>query len=220
MGVVGIDEAGKGPVIGPMIIAAVRLPAGSDVPASVVDSKRLDPADRTDLAARIQSIAGLTVSRVAVPVDVIDNPGTDMNSLTVAGQAAALNAVAEPEDTVIADAGDVDSDRFARRIADRAWRDVAIVAEHGADDSYPVVSAASILAKVRRDAEIAGLANQYGAVGSGYPSDPTTQEFLRDWVDHHGTLPDCARASWATSKEVLARTDQTALGEFHHPESE
>jgi len=89
-----------------------------------------------------------------------------------------------------------------------------VTAEHGADDEYDLVAAASVVAKVARDAHVETLAEEYGDVGSGYPSDPTTREFLEGYVGEHGELPDCARASWQTSRDALAAAEQSALGEF------
>ena len=65
-----------------------------------------------------------------------------------------------------------------------------------------------------RDDHVASLAETYGAVGSGYPSDSATREFLREYVSEHGELPDCARASWKTSEDVLAAAEQSALDYF------
>jgi ribonuclease HII len=94
---------------------------------------------------------------------------------------------------------------------------VDVHAEHRADESYPLVAAASVVAKVERDARIDALADdyaEYGPIGSGYPSDPTTRDFLRTYVEETGTLPDCARASWSTSSDVLAAAEQSGLSEF------
>jgi ribonuclease HII len=67
---------------------------------------------------------------------------------------------------------------------------------------------------VARDAHVDALAAEYGDVGSGYPGDATTREFLDDYVAAHDCLPDCARASWKTSQDVLAAASQASLGEF------
>ena len=70
--------------------------------------------------------------------------------------------------------------------------------ENRADARFPVVSAASILAKVRRDLRIKELAAEYGEIGSGYPSDPVTRRFLEAWLKRHGSPPPFARARWGT----------------------
>jgi ribonuclease HII len=209
---VGADEAGKGPVLGPMVCAAVRAPAAAL--GGVDDSKRLAPERRERLAARLREDDRVAVAVEVVGVDRIDDPETDMNGLALAGQAAAVRAVAEPGDRVRADAADVDAERFGRRLRAVAGGGLDVVAEHRADESHPVVGAASVVAKVERDRRVAALGREYGGVGSGYPADPETRAFLRAFVGEHGRLPACARSSWATCADLLAAAEQSALDEF------
>ena len=231
----GVDEAGKGPALGPMIAAAVAAdPAG--LPADVDDSKRVAPARREEMAAALEADADVAVGVARVEPAEIDRPETDMNTLTVRGQAravrAALDALPVGPDgpiRVVADAGDTSEERFARRLgdfisdggeaeprADGAPPAGDVTAAHGADEDDPVVGAASVVAKVVRDAAMADLDAAYPAhdLGSGYPSDPTTRAFLAAYVRDHGTLPDCARASWSTCEDALAAAEQSALDEF------
>ena len=137
-----------------------------------------------------------------------------MNALTVEAQAAAISEVADEEMTGIVDACDTSEDRFARRVADAAAVPIELDAEHGADESHAVVGAASVVAKVARDRHVDELAERYGDVGSGYPSDPTTREFLREYVDEHGALPPCARETWGTCEDALAAAEQAGLDQF------
>jgi len=207
---VGVDEAGKGPVLGSMFAAAVRADP-ADLPDGVGDSKGV-PDDRRERLASAVRAAAADTAVVEIPVERIDDPETDMNGLTVAAHAEALSAAATAGDRAVVDAGDVDADRFGRRVADRS--PPTVEAAHGADGSDPVVGAASILAKQAREDHVADLADRYGAVGSGYPSDPTTRAFLREYVAAHGALPDCARTSWRTSRDALAAREQASLEEF------
>jgi len=207
----GADEAGKGPVLGSMFAAAVRC-RSEDLPEGVADSKRLSPARREELAAEIRRVAAVGVAEV--PVARIDDPATDMNTLTVAAHADALGRVARAGDRGIVDAGDTDADRFARRVCERLDAAVALAGEHGADETHGIVSAASVVAKVERDAHVAALAAEYGDLGSGYPSDPATRDFLAEYVREHGALPACARESWSTCSDVLAAAEQSDLAEF------
>lgn len=229
----GADEAGKGPVLGPMIAAAVRADPAA-IPDDVDDSKRLSPARREELDAALRGDDRVAVGVARVTVDRIDDPATDMNTLTVAGQAEALAGIARDGDRTVVDAGDVSESRFADRVADAVAAGgggkgatdggatgvaVEVMAEHGADESYPVVAAASVIAKVERDRVVAELdaayrARGYDGIGSGYPSDPNTREFLREFVAREGDLPECARTSWSTCDDVLAANEQSALGEF------
>jgi ribonuclease HII len=209
---IGVDEAGKGPVLGSMFAAAVRIEP-AELPEDVADSKSVPRDRREELAATIRDRAD-AVAVAEIPVDRIDDPESNMNTLTVASHATALARVASGEYPCYVDAGDTNAVRFERRVADRLDVDVDLRAEHGADETYPVVSAASIVAKVERDAHVADIATQHGEVGSGYPSDPTTREFLRTFVREHDALPDCARASWQTSQDVLAERGQASLTDF------
>ncbi|PSP49828.1 ribonuclease HII [Halobacteriales archaeon QH_1_68_42] len=221
----GVDEAGKGPVLGSMFAAAV-VADPAELPGDVGDSKGIPPERREELAAEIREVAA-AVGVAEIPVERIDDEATDMNSLTVAAQAEALSvAMADIDSGDVdgtlsgyVDAGDTNAVRFERRVSegvadrlDDASPDVR--AEHGADETYPVVGAASIVAKVERDAHVAALAAEHGDVGSGYPSDPATREFLEGYVAEHGDLPSCARASWKTSQDALAAATQSSLGEF------
>jgi ribonuclease HII len=156
----------------------------------------------------------VAVGLAEVPVRRIDDPETDMNTLTVAAHAEALDAVGTVGDTAYLDAGDVNAVRFERRVGDRLGPEIDLRGEHGADAAYPVVAAASVIAKVERDAHVEALAAEYGEVGSGYPGDATTREFLESYVADHGRLPDCARESWSTSREMLAEREQADLGAF------
>lgn len=208
----GVDEAGKGPVLGSMFAAAVRADPAT-LPDGVGDSKGIAPGRREQLDEQIRSIAD-AVAVAEIPVRRIDDPETDMNTLTVAAHGEALADVATDGLAGMVDAGDTDAERFGRRVADRVDATVEIAAEHGADETDPLVGAASILAKVARDSHVEGLAATHGDVGSGYPSDPTTREFLAGYVERHGELPECARASWSTCADVLAAAQQSTLGEF------
>jgi len=208
----GVDEAGKGPVLGSMFAAAVRADPAA-LPGGVGDSKDIRPERRERLAKEIRESAD-AVGIAEISVERIDADETDMNTLTVEGQAEALSAVARDGLSGTVDAGDTDAARFGRRVADAVDADVAVTAEHGADETDSLVGAASIIAKVARDTHVSELAAEYGDVGSGYPSDPTTRTFLADYVDRHGELPACARRSWSTCDDVLAAASQSTLSDF------
>ena len=210
----GVDEAGKGPVLGSMFAAAV-VADPETLPPGIDDSKNLSPARRESLAEQLVADAAVDIGVAAVPVDRIDDPETNMNELTVEAQARALSKVDADGLDGYVDAGDTDADRFGRRVAARVPNVGTITAEHGADANDPVVGAASVVAKVRRDDHVAALAEEYGRdVGSGYPSDPTTREFLKTYLDETGRLPACARRSWKTCEELVATAEQAGLADF------
>ena len=89
-----------------------------------------------------------------------------------------------------------------------------IVAEHGADDRYPVVSAASIVAKVVRDRIISRMEEVYGPIGSGYPHDEQTLKFVERWIKVFRRPPSFVRSSWATSGRIVERTLRSRLDEY------
>ena len=210
----GVDEAGKGPVLGSMFAAAV-LAEPTDLPDGVADSKRLSPDRRRELAATLHEEPSIAIGVAEMTPAIIDDPETDMNTLTVRAQAEALAQVARDGHEGLLDAGDTDEARFASRVERRVDADVHLDAEHGADDSDDLVAAASIVAKVARDAHVADLATAYDAdLGSGYPSDETTMDFLAGYVDEHGRLPECARETWATSQRLRAAAEQSGLDQF------
>lgn len=208
----GVDEAGKGPVLGSMFVAAVRADPGA-LPDDVGDSKGIEPTRRQELEGTIRETAA-AFEVVEIPVERIDDPDADMNELTVTGHGNALDAVAEDGLSGYADAGDTNAVRFERRVKDHLDCEVDLRAEHGADETYPIVGAASILAKVARERHVNWLAAEFGEIGSGYPSDPTTRDFLESYVREHGELPACARKSWQTSRDVLRALDQSSLSDF------
>lgn len=239
----GVDEAGKGPVLGPMVAAAVLADPDS-MPSGIDDSKRLSPARRESLDASIRETDGVAVGVAFVAPAEIDRPDTDMNTLTVSGQARAVRAALAADDRsgserdvasldepvrIVADAGDTSEERFARRLASslsgadapdtgaESTPAVAVDAAHGADEDDPVVGAASVVAKVARDERMTAIDAEYPdyeGVGSGYPGDSTTRAFLREYVADHGGIPDCARRSWSTCDDVLAAAEQSGLDDF------
>lgn len=208
---IGVDEAGRGPVLGSMFVAAVSAPR-SVIPDPVDDSKRLSPERRRELAGRLDGDNRVAIGIVEVLPERID--AEHLTDLTVEAHAEALERIADSGAVAVCDAADVDEDRFARRVAEALDEDVEVAAAHQADETDSLVGAASIVAKEAREAHVASLASEFGEVGSGYPSDPTTRAFLREYVRDRGDLPPCARRSWRTSRDVIAAFDQSRLDEF------
>lgn len=206
---IGVDEAGKGAVLGSMFVAAVQLQDGFSRTEELRDSKLLDRAVREELASDLESETRYAV--VEIPPDEVDRYVRDggMNDLVVKAHARAVKKLGV-EGVVVADASDVSAERFASRLSRLSgWDEGRVMAEHHADENHGCVAAASILAKVRRDQHVEG----YGC-GSGYPGDPHTQQFLDEYVRRNGCLPPYARSSWKTSQRVLESVDQKGLDEF------
>lgn len=212
----GVDEAGKGPVLGPMVAACVVADPDA-VPPKIDDSKRLSQSRRETLAKKMRADERVRIGVAHITTERIDDPATDMNTLTVAAHAKAISHAVPDVDvglTGVLDGADTDADRFARRVRERVDSELTITAEHGADERYQIVGAASVIAKVERDRAVVELSAEYGDVGSGYPSDPTTRAFLSGYVSENGKLPDCARESWKTATDALAAAEQSALDSF------
>lgn len=204
----GVDEAGKGPVLGPMCVAGILLDKrkiGELSRIGVKDSKQLTAKKREALAGEIKELAEkyfileITSSRI----DELRKIMT-MNEIMVASFTKVLEELRP--DHAFVDAADVIAKRFGKniRMKYKYPGEIMITSEHKADVKYPIVSAASILAKVRRDLLVKQIENELGLeIGSGYPSDAKTIRFLEKWVNDHDSLPSFARSSWETSKNIL-----------------
>ncbi len=206
--VAGVDEAGRGCVIGPLVIAGVlvkeeKLPVLTRL--GVKDSKLLSAKRREALAVEIARLAEKHVIMKLAPVEIdrAVESGRKLHKLNrLEAQTMAKVIEALKPDVAFVDAADVLEERFGNHIREGLSFDVKVVAEHKADRTYPVVSAASIIAKVERDREIALLAGVYGDFGTGYLADSRTTRFLRQWLQVHGEYPDCVRKSWKPAKQV------------------
>ena len=204
----GVDDAGRGPVIGPLVIAGVTIDSsklGSLIAIGVKDSKLLSPARREYLASKIIELVAEVAYVITDPRDIDDvvMHGKKLYKLNYleAKIMAEIVTKLKPE-TAYVDASDVLEDRFGEMIQEMVPFNVKIISEHYADKRYPIVSAASILAKVKRDALVRELQIKYGDFGSGYPSDPKTRKFLVDWLKSHESYPDFVRKSWKTLKNL------------------
>ncbi len=198
----GVDEAGRGPIIGPLVVAGVSVKE-SDVEVlksiGVRDSKLVPRSVRERLYRIIKEVASRVVVEKIEP-RVIDEYVSH-------GKYERLNyleaiVMAKVIDRLDADVVYVDScgptDRLEKDIRSHLKRKgVRLVVEHHADRNYTVVGAASIVAKVERDLVIDALKERWGDFGSGYTSDPRTLEFVKRLLDS-GELPEFVRKSWKT----------------------
>jgi ribonuclease HII len=219
MQIAGVDDAGRGSIIGPLVIAGVLLDE-KDLPKlvelGVKDSKRLSPRRREELAAEIKKLTLKYHVAMLSPaeIDRVVETGKKLHRLNrlEAQTMAKVIAILRP-DVAYVDASDVLADRFKQHIAENLTFKVQIISEHKADVNYPIVSAASIIAKVERDKAISELWEKYGNMGCGYPTDPNTIKFLEKWVRKFGGYPDFVRKSWKPAKRLKTRaeTDQTKL---------
>jgi len=199
----GCDEAGRGPVIGPMVIAVVC--GNDDVlrALGVRDSKTLSPQRREALFERIHEVSE-SISHVTVKEEEIDR-AVSQNGLNMLEAQVISGMIREGNEYVI-DCPDINEKRFTDLLV-KMTGNINIRAEHKADLKYPLVSAASIVAKVLRDREIARIRVEIGDFGSGYPSDPRTVEFLRSYFKKNGRLPPHIRKSWKTVNSITGTLD-------------
>ncbi len=204
---IGIDEAGKGPVIGSMFVAGVRNFVGLEE-LGVKDSKRLSPAKREYLAKRIEDATEVyVVEMTASEIDERRKRHT-MNEIMVERFSDVI--VQFHPDRAIVDAADVKPERFAANLRANYEKAgggaIEIISEFKADDRYPLVSAASIVAKVHRDRSIRALEANIGAeIGSGYPADPKTVKFLKELLKTKelDDIPFYVRKSWKTVQSFI-----------------
>jgi ribonuclease HII len=206
----GVDEAGKGPVLGPMVVAGVACSDPGELAAlGVMDSKILSPKRREVLFEMIRDrFPSAVVIRTAAEIDRLREEMT-MNEITARAHAEVVRELGCRE--VYLDACDVNEERYARTVGVHIGYPCSITARHRADQTFPPVSAASIVAKVIRDARIRELEEEFGVIGSGYPADPVTIAFLKEYIAAHGRPPVIARSSWATVKNLMKNAGQKRL---------
>jgi ribonuclease HII len=209
----GVDEAGKGSVLGPMVVAAVGVPEESTLTGiGLRDSKLLSEKERERLYPIIRKYCKVAIVRLdAHEIDAIRNEMT-LNAAVARAHAQVISKLSPA--CAYVDACDVNIFRYAEMVRSNLARDCEIVSEHHADEKYPVVSAASIIAKVTRDRAIKSLAKKFGSIGSGYPSDPLTIRYLSGYIDEHRSPPPIARKSWKTVSNLMAKKTQRSLGDF------
>jgi ribonuclease HII len=211
----GVDDAGRGSVIGPMSIAGVIFNSSilpKLISLGVKDSKLLSPKKREFLREKILNLSNNHHIVLTPPVDidfVVEN-GKKLNRLNrlEAKIMAEVIKKLKPE-KVYVDASDVLAKRFGQHILEDIPFKVKIVSKHNADKIYPIVSAASIIAKVERDRVIADLRKKHGDFGSGYPSDKKTIKFLENWLRTYEDFPDFVRKSWKTAKRLKTKKKKT-----------
>lgn len=209
--IAGVDDAGRGPVIGPLTIAGVLIDevvVPKLVQMGVKDSKLLSPHRREVLEPDIKR----TVLKFKIinlwpdQIDYVVKNGGRLRRLNRLEAQTMAKVIEELKpDVAYVDASDVSEERFKEHILECLKVKVNIISKHKADRDYPVVGAASILAKVERDREIERLKEVYGDFGSGYITDPKTKRFLEECVEKTGEYPEFVRRSWKPAKKTRER---------------
>ncbi len=218
--IVGLDEAGRGPVLGPLVMVALAVKEEDQKKLEwlgVKDSKQLSSETREELFERIHEISHDFRVEVIEP-DAIDlslkDPGTNLNWLE--GETSARLVSELNPDTIILDCPSPNisayRDFVSVRLNEAVRKKAKLIVEHKADVNHIVVAAASIIAKVIRDRAIDHIRSELRVdCGSGYMSDPKTQEFLEKYHDVH---PHFFRKGWQSFKDVEERKKQKSLVEF------
>jgi len=221
MRILGVDEAGRGCVMGPLVIAGVLVDEKSQpklVELGVKDSKLLSRRRREFLAKEIKKVAIDTYIIKLSPAEIDEAVNSQrklhkLNRLEAQTMAKVIETLRP--DIAFVDASDILANRYKQHIVECLPFQVQVISEHKADKKYPVVSAASIIAKVERDRKIDELKAQHGDFGSGYMANPETMAFLETLIKKYGAYPDFVRRSWKPAK--IAKTNvkmkQTQLHE-------
>jgi len=215
----GADEAGRGPVIGPLVVAGILVENDSElVRIGACDSKKLTPKKREQLAPMIKKIVSKYEIIILPAADIDDLRKTmTLNELEVFVFSKIIEKL--KPDVCYVDAADVNEGRFGRDIVSHLSYRPQMISKHKADEHYPIVGAASILAKVTRDEHVRKIAQELEPrlnipLGSGYPADPATKHFLKAWMSRFGCLPPYARTSWETCQKLMSNHKTKSLDKF------
>jgi ribonuclease HII len=210
----GIDEAGRGPVIGPLVVAGACVTKEQELKLQqlgVTDSKALSEKKRKELEPQIKEIVSSFEVVIITPeeIDARVQKQLSLNSVEAIASADIIKKL-KPKSAVI-DCCSTNQRAYKQELQKRSGFEKEMIVEFKADESYMSVGAASILAKVKRDQIIEELKEELGVdFGSGYPSDPKTKEFVKKYWDKY----DVFRKSWESFKNVQKENEQKGLGDF------
>lgn len=215
--IAGCDEAGRGPILGPMVLAAVAIEE-KDIPKlaalGVKDSKMLTPKKREELYPKIKELAQVEIAIVdAAEIDMRRAMGTNLNQIE-AMKIAQLLIKLKPAEAYIDSPHPGDSQKFEEVIRSSTLEPINTImyCEHKCDVNYPICSAASIIAKVERDRIIEKIKQMIGfEFGSGYIADPITKNFVENNSDAASAF---IRKSWAPFKDLQKKAEQKSLFDY------
>lgn len=214
----GIDEAGRGPILGPMVMCGLLIKEEDEkelVKLKVKDSKLLTRATREFLFDKIKDVS-YKYEIVIINPDEIDNAvqnhdGLNLNKLEARKSAEIINLL-KPDKAIIDTPSNNIKSYKEYLLGYIKNKKIEWVLEHKADFKYPVVSAASILAKVTRDNEIEKIKKKIKIdFGSGYMSDPKTVDFLEKYYEKYNEL---FRKSWMPYQDKVNKKFQKKLEDF------
>ncbi len=214
----GIDEAGRGPVLGPLVMCGLLVKEEDEkglVKLKVRDSKLLTKVKRESLFDKIKDIS-YKYEIIAIYPDEIDHAvnnhdGLNLNKLEARKSAEIINLLKPDKAIVDAPSNNIKSyKQYLFELINN--KKIELILEHKADLNYPIVSAASILAKVTRDNEIEKIKKKIKIdFGSGYMSDPKTVNFLEKYYEKY---PELFRKSWLPYRDIVNKKFQSKLEDF------
>ena len=212
--VCGLDEAGRGPMVGPLVVGAVWSADPETLrQIGARDSKQLSPRKREMLYDEIAGTADHW-EVVHVSAQELDARMQRFNLNEVEMRMFAEAALRSPCDLVQVDCPEVNTRRFGLELSSMI-NGIEVDAENKADALFPCVSAASIMAKVTRDRMIEDIKAELGVdVGSGYPSDPVTRDYVETWINKHHSLPPHARGTWKPVRDLLIKRPAKTLDDW------
>lgn len=203
--VLGVDEAGRGAVLGPLVVAGVRIEERDLLGLWELGARDSKLVPREGRRAVVRAIAR---SGARGRVVVLSASTVDRENLTSLERDAVLRiASALSPDRIVMDTpvGPRAIPQFRDSLSFRSGLPVeAISVVPRADRDHPAVAAASLLAKVVRDGYVLALRRRFGDFGWGYPSEPRVQAYLASWLREHGTLPPICRTRWRCVQDLLA----------------
>ena len=207
--VCGVDEAGRGSLLGPIIVAGISVSKKSIselTKCGIRDSKLISPKKRQSLFGHIINIAeSICICRISI--EDIDFHVFRNNLNLLEAEAMAITIGNMKSHKTYVDSCDVNPSRYQKTIRGfLGQHDTKLFSMHHADRLNVVVSGASIIAKVMRDSEISKIRIQYGDIGSGYPSDKKTIRFVKDWYTQKNEIPPFARKSWKPAQSIVLGT--------------
>ncbi|MAG78749.1 ribonuclease HII [Candidatus Pacearchaeota archaeon] len=219
----GIDDAGRGPVIGPMVLAGCLMDKKTETELKklgVKDSKQLTQKRREFLEEKIKKKAETFEVVLSQPMEIDgeNHKGVNLNELEAIKAAEIINKInkGSRKIKVVIDCPSPSLTKWQDLLKTKIdnLSNLEISCEHKADRNHVSVSAASILAKNTREIEMSKLKKKYGKeIGSGYTSDPTTCKFLEKHAKKHKDK-GIFRKTWSTWRNACAKLTQKKLSDF------
>lgn len=199
--IAGIDEAGRGPVLGPMVIAIFSCQNENEGKINALckkDSKQLSAKQREEIFEQLKKLG--KINFVVLSADDLNKlmERETLNEIEAMYMATLIKTLGNDVSVKI-DLPDRYSWVFAKRMARYGIKKYE--AEHKADENHPIVAGASICAKVIRDREIEKIKREIGEFGSGYPSDGKTIAFLKNKENLKRAAP-FLRKKWKTLENI------------------